>query len=70
MESPPPSHCSATPLRAAYVSGRNLPAPWVRLAVAFSNNTQLGHFESHQPGTLSGVVKYSMHDLELWPLDP
>lgn len=69
MESRLTSHYCATPLSSAYASGGNLPTPWVRPAVAFSNNAQLGQFELYQSGTLSGVVTYSMHGPELWLLD-
>lgn len=69
MESHPGSHYTATPLNSAYASGGSLPAPWVRPAVAFSNNTQSGQFELYRSGTLSGVVKCPMHGSELWLLD-
>lgn len=69
MESRPTSHYSATPLSSAYASGGGFPAPWVRPSVAFFNNTQSGQFELYQSGTLSAVVKYSMHGPELWLLD-
>lgn len=69
MESRATSHYSATPLSSAYASGGNLPAPWVRPSFAFSNNTQSRQFELYRSGTLSGVVKYSMHGAELWVLD-
>lgn len=69
MESRATSHYSATPLGSAYASGGNLPAPWIRLSIAFCNHTQAGQSDRYRSETLSGGVKSSVHGQQLRLLD-